>query len=320
MTVETTTPRSRRAILAAGLGAGAATVATALARPLAVRATNGDPVLAGYQYTATTVTGFDTTGAGGENALFGQSDSANGVNGISSSGIGVLGASDSYLGVYGNSTSGIGVYGASGSSSGVFGFSFASNQPAILGRSQGASTGVQGYSGSGTTPTPPAKTGVYGYAVQDATARGVTGQSTAGYGISGIASTGRAVNGAATTGHGVMGLANTGIGTRGYAVTGTALYASTSGPKVGTALRAIGRVKFDNCSGVATIAAGHNSVTVTPGSDMLATSAVVATLMGSAGGTTTVHRVVVNAVADTFTIYLTANATAAVTVAWHVFG
>lgn len=50
------------------------------------------------------------------------------------------------------------------------------------------------------------------------------------------------------------------------------------------------------------------------------TSAVVATLMGSAGGTTTVHRVVVNATADTFTIYLTANATATVTVAWHVFG
>ena len=148
----------------------------------------------------------------------------------------------------------------------------------------------------------------------------MTGQSTAGYGISGIASTGRGVNGSATTGYGVFGAASSGIGMRGWSTTGTALYASTSGPKVGTALRAIGRVKFDNCAGVATIASGHNSVVVTPGTDLLSTSAVVATLQGNAGGTTTVQRVAVDATADTFTIYLTANATAAVTVAWHVFG
>ena len=160
------------------------------------------------------------------------------------------------------------------------------------------------------TPAPPAKTGVYGYAAQDANASGVMGSTTLGRGVLGLA----------TTGNGVFGLANTGIGARGWSTTGTALYASTSGPKIGTALRAIGRVKFDNCAGVATIASGHNSVTVTPGSDMLATSAVVATLMGSAGGTTTVHRVIVNATADTFTIYLTANTTVAVTVGWHVFG
>ena len=42
--------------------------------------------------------------------------------------------------------------------------------------------------------------------------------------------------------------------------------------------------------------------------------------MGSAGGTTTVHRVAVDANADAFTTYLTANASAAVKVAWHVFG
>jgi hypothetical protein len=46
----------------------------------------------------------------------------------------------------------------------------------------------------------------------------------------------------------------------------------------------------------------------------------VATLQGSAGGTTTVHRVVVNAATNSFTIYLTANSTADVKVAWHVFG
>jgi hypothetical protein len=71
---------------------------------------------------------------------------------------------------------------------------------------------------------------------------------------------------------------------------------------------------------VATIASGNNSVTVTPGTDLLSTSAVVATLQGNPGGATTVHRVTVNAAADTFTIYLTANASAAVTIAWLAFG
>ena len=95
---------------------------------------------------------------------------------------------------------------------------------------------------------------------------------------------------------------------------------SSKAPKSDVALRSIGKVKLDNCAGVATIAAGHNYVVVTPSTDLLATSAVVATAMCSAGGTTTVHRVAVNATADTFTIYLTANTTTAVAVAWHAFG
>ena len=71
---------------------------------------------------------------------------------------------------------------------------------------------------------------------------------------------------------------------------------------------------------MASIAKGASSVTVTPGIDLTAKSAVVATLMGSAGASTVVRYVLVNATADRFTIYLTAKATAAVTVAWHVFG
>jgi hypothetical protein len=47
---------------------------------------------------------------------------------------------------------------------------------------------------------------------------------------------------------------------------------------------------------------------------------VVATLQGSAGGTTNVHRVVVDATANTFRIYLTANATVSVKVGWFAFG
>jgi hypothetical protein len=89
--------------------------------------------------------------------------------------------------------------------------------------------------------------------------------------------------------------------------------------KAGVALRTVGKVKFDNCVGIATIAAGTNSVIVTPGIDLTATTVVVATLQGSAGGTTTVHRVVLNTTADTFTIYLTGNATGNVKVGWHAF-
>ena len=382
MAIETTTPRSRRAILAAALGAGAATIASALGRPLAVKATS-EPVVVGGSYltdmttkiealdaggsgtnafwgsshggvglygtgisgtgvqggsdsgfgvagnsntaegvfgnsnTATGVYGSSTSGDGvygvstSGDGVYGTSSSATGVHGKSTSGDGIGGLSNSGIGVHGTSNSGYGVFGESSSDIAVFGQGGAATLPAILGESGGSSTGVQGFSGAfGASPVPPPKTGVYGYAAQDAAATGVRGQSTVGRGL--FAS--------ATSGTGAYGYATSGIGTRGYAATGTALYASTSGPKVGTAFRAIGKVKLDNCVGVATFASGTNSVTVTPGIDLVSTSAVVATLMGNPGGTTTVQRVSVDATADTITIYLTANATAAVKVAWHVFG
>ena len=59
---------------------------------------------------------------------------------------------------------------------------------------------------------------------------------------------------------------------------------------------------------------------VTPGIDLTAASSVVATLMGSAGGTAAVRYVAVNTTTDSFTIYLTATATVAVKVVGHVFG
>jgi len=59
-------------------------------------------------------------------------------------------------------------------------------------------------------------------------------------------------------------------------------------------------------------------VTVSPGIDLTAGSKVLATLQTSAGGTTTVHRVVRDTANDMFTIYLTAPATQSCTVAWFV--
>lgn len=136
----------------------------------------------------------------------------------------------------------------------------------------------------------------------------------------GVSPAGRGVQGETTSGFGVRAAATTGYGVYVTTTSGTGGYFGTGGLKTGTALRTVGRVRFDNSVGIATIALGASSVTVTPGIDLTATSAVVATLQGSAGGTTSVRYLTVNATTDTFTIYLTAKTTAAVKVAWHVFG
>ena len=87
----------------------------------------------------------------------------------------------------------------------------------------------------------------------------------------------------------------------------------------GRALSVNGRASFST-AGLSTIASGSKSVLVDPGCDIVATSKVLATLQTSAGGTSTIHRVVRDAGGDTFTIYLTANATQDCTVAWFVIG
>lgn len=361
MTTDEAAVRSRRAILAAGLGGLAATVASALGRPQPVRAGSDGDVVLGTNNTSATQTGItnsaggtalavtsngDTSvaisgtvnGAGravwGESTqgygvvgasgtsygVYGGSSSGDGVHGTSGDAYGVYGTSVNQVGIYGESTNhpgvvgtstnsigvsgtspnGSGVSGSSGIGYGVLGYSNATNRAGTTGQSGGDSTGVLGMSGS-PVPDAPAKTGVYGEAAQDSTAKGVWGKSNGG----------RGVYGQATSGQGVRGYAST---------TGTALYGSTAGPKKGLALHTIGRVKLDNAAGIATITSGTKSVVVTPGIDLLATSAVVATLQANPGGTTAVQRVEVNATADTFTIYLTANASSTVTVAWHVFG
>jgi hypothetical protein len=300
MAVDATTPRTRRALLAAALGATAGATAAALGHPLPARAANGQPVLIGMSNTATDVTTI-TNDAFYATALAGVG-----------AGIGIWGRSEGFAGVRGSSTNSMGVWGTSSSSYGVaaestsyYGVisdSHATDRAAILGRSFGNATGVHGVSGSGGVgfPTASVKAGVFGEATQDSSARGVHGKSTAG--------------------RGVYGQATSGQGVRGYATTGTAVYGTSADPMKGYALRAAGRVRFDNCAGIATIAAGTKTKKVTPGVDLVSTSAVVATLQGSAGGTTTVHRCVVDAAANTFTIYLTANATAEVKVGWVVIG
>lgn len=64
MAIDTITPRSRRALLGAGLGAIAASVANAVGRPAVSRAADDDPVLLGNHNSATETTEIETTGLG----------------------------------------------------------------------------------------------------------------------------------------------------------------------------------------------------------------------------------------------------------------
>jgi hypothetical protein len=301
MAIDTPPARSRRAVLAGALGAGLASLAAALGRPRAAAAADDQPMLVGGEYTSSSVTQI-TNSTTGHTVLAGVSSSGTGVYGQSTTYYGVHGSSTSFPGVFGASTSNPGVRGVGYDHIGVSGSSQATDKPGTAGQSA-ASTGVLGYSGAGALPTTPSKTGVYGYAAQDADSRGVWGRSAAG--------------------RGVYGQSTSGQGVRGYSATGVAGYFGTSDPAKGTGLRVLGRARFDHCVGVVTIANGSaTSVAISPGIDLTSTSAVVATLMNDAGGSTAVKRVEIDPTADTFFVQLTAaNASGGpVKVAWHVFG
>jgi hypothetical protein len=280
------------------------------------------------------VAGVDYSTTGATKGVYGQSDSASGigVHGKATSGVGVRGDSTSSIGVYGVSSSSSGIQGKSTTGAGVQGTGVvgvfgsgstiavegdastgtgvgvhggASSGIGVEGRAttgtgvhgtSGSNTGVIGYSGNmPNTPAPLADTGVYGYAVDTNSAKGVLG----------VSSSGRGVQGQATSGLGVRGYATSGVGLSGEATTGYAL-------------RTTGRVRLDKSAGKATIGAGSSSVVVNPGIDLTSTSVVIATLNGNAGGSTTIKRVAVDAAANTFTVYLTANSTALVAIGWLV--
>jgi hypothetical protein len=113
-----------------------------------------------------------------------------GVEGISTSGIGVYARSVSSTGVYGQSDTYFGVYGDSAYGTALLGYGHASDKAATIAWSEGGSTGLLGFSGAATPPTPKPKTGVYGYAAQDSGSNGVYGESTSGRGVHGKATTG----------------------------------------------------------------------------------------------------------------------------------
>jgi hypothetical protein len=156
------TVTSRRALLAGALGGIGAWAASAIARTSRVQAADGATMLVGGEYTANTVTGLTATT---EDAFYGTTTSG--------------------IAIKGTSSTSNGLFGVSGTSIAIWGHSDATDEPACAARSAGHNTGVQGFSGQGSIPTSPAKTGVFGYANQDATSVGVRGESPTGFGIYG---------------------------------------------------------------------------------------------------------------------------------------
>jgi hypothetical protein len=338
-------PRSRRAILAAGLGGLAATVAGALGRnPAATRAADGDPVLAGSPNQATSTTlltqataatsGLAVTsprsaiiGVGGSTTVpaatksgvagYDSEDSAaRGVYGQSGPGAGVLGESTSGRGVYGKATAGTGVRAQSDSWIGAWVTSItnrailattgATTLPAISAQNTGGRAAVQGFTGAGTPPAAIAETGVEGVSNSSAQANGVVGRSSVGAGVWG----------AAMGGLGVIGTAEgdvegNGVGLYGFGPIG--LYAEAPGG--GLAAQFAGPTFFTE-SGKVTISSGSSIVVAIP-SGIRPSSLVLAVLHSNRGGIW-VRAVVPNVAAGTATIYLNTSVPSATFIAWFV--
>ena len=221
---------------------------------------------------------------------------------LSSIGIASLGA---VAGVYGIGQDGPGVFGTSvdrlekppvgPKGAGVSGLG---NVVGVRGESH-TKAGVYGSVGAGAPKTPPPLCGVYGWSTGALLSYGVFGRSTA------------------PVGYGIFGTSKTGTGVQGFTEDGVAIAATAGG--TGRALAANGPVEFST-SGLATVDATKSSKLVDPGIPLGPSTRILCTLMGNAGGTTTVERVAMDGAADTFTIHLTAAAVADVDVAWFVIG
>jgi hypothetical protein len=202
---------SRRALLAGALGGLGALAASAIGRATPVRAgVDGDVVLnmTNASGAATSIvnstndsTAFIGSGQAGGSGVKGFSNLLTGTMGYSgdsqalvtaraSTGVFGYAQTPGGVGVWGETPGDVGVKGSSTSGIGVYGNSNASDQPASLGLSLGNSSGVQGYSGTSSVPAPKAKTGIFGYANQDSSAKGIWGQSPNGRGVMGSSSTG----------------------------------------------------------------------------------------------------------------------------------
>lgn len=254
MSIDPALPRSRRALLAAGLGGLAATVLHAAGRPDVAAAANGDPVIAGQTTAATSITAVHNSGGG--TAFQGNSDPAPvaaiakvGVHGNANQDVnarGVWGNSPLGTGVYGTSVSGFGLRGASTSNTGLRGDSTtgtAVRALSVSGRAINASSGgtatpalssqvttsdpaalsaIQGFVGAGGLPAATTQTGVEGRCDISDQSVGVLGESNIGTGVFGDTTDGFGVVGLGYFGvygsgaAGVVGDSNGGTGVQGW--------------------------------------------------------------------------------------------------------
>jgi len=168
MSLDTTSPRSRRALLGAALGAAAAAVASALGRPAPVRAgTDGDVVLGATNTSGTTTVVRNTTT--GVAAFKGKGTSGDGLEGESSG--------ELKSGVYGHTSSSLsyGVYGAGPASYGYLGGSLHGENPVGV---CGHVDSTDAYAVVGEGP------GTFGHL--GALDRGAAGYSEHAYGVEGM--------------------------------------------------------------------------------------------------------------------------------------
>jgi len=181
-----------------------AAVAGVLGVPRPVAAHDSDDVWLGHGNDTATTTQITNTGGdtcfwakatGGGNALFANtdsglaisavSDSGDAIDATSTSGTAVLGISTTGVGTSGGSDSNHGVHGSSNSHVGVWGQTAANQKPAVFGWGYQGAAGLVGVSGLAlppNAPNAPKKTGVYGYAAQDATSVGIRGTAPLGRG------------------------------------------------------------------------------------------------------------------------------------------
>jgi hypothetical protein len=188
MSIDTVTPRSRRAILAGAFGGLLASVA-AFAKAPGVHAAPGDPLL--LEVVNTTAGTTDVADSSAGPALRVKSDAAVGV--LGSSGVSSIPPPiDTSTGVYGISLAGVGVYGASDTGPGIYAANNASTVAAIVAEGD-PGTAIHGHAGAGPVGASPAATGIYGSA------------AASGIAIAASSASGLAVKATSSLGHGMRG-------------------------------------------------------------------------------------------------------------------
>jgi hypothetical protein len=313
MAIETTAPRSRRALLTAGIGALGALAATAIGRPDPVAADTdtsavhkgvNNPTSAETRITSSggiALKGVVNTGTANLAGVAGVSNSphASGVFGQGVFGVSGFGTGTTGAGVIGSSSkpAGFGVEGinqsTTGNAVGVQGISKSPSGTGVIGRaiSGNGGTGVQGISngigveGSGTNVGVRALSDAVGFEAQVSNADGVGFQAD-------VSLLGASAVAAEFTGGG----ANDAI-----------------------ALRARGPVAFPTASGIATIQSGHFNVVVN--TRVPANARILAVLNDLPGiPNNAVVQCAVRLNASQFQIQLTHAPDNNVSVAWFVIG
>ena len=278
-----TSPTTRRSLLAAAFGGIAAWAVGALSNPEDVAA-QGEVIHVGDQFSTATSETRIANYANGANVLSLQSDAG---------AIALVAWSGSSVNV---STPGLG-------SAGVAAISNVDNGNAVYAQAPKAGgIGVKAVAieGTGVLATSTKGRGIWATSTSH---RGVQGNSDSSFGVYGRSESSHGVHGSApsASGTGVYGESSAGVGIFGISTTGYAIKSS-------------GRVRFDKISGVASIPAGATSVTVTPGVDVTADSFVLLTAKANIGARSLYFST--DATNNRFTIRMSSSRTSATLIAW----